>query len=323
MGTSENALQDTCQVGVPQVPCSRFRENNEFMFKGSIVALVTPFDEAGEIDYSALSSIVTFHLQAGTDALVIAGTTGESATLLPGEFEALLSAVIGQVAGQIPVIVGTGSASTWHTIESTCQAATLGADGVLVVTPYYNRPTHHGLVEHFTAVANASKIPVVLYNVPSRTALDMLPETVAELANHEQIVALKEAVAGKERVQQLKSLCGNGFTILSGDDHSCLEAMQAGASGVISVAANVVPARFSVLCRAAAAGDWDLASTEEAGLRQLFDILMIETNPIPVKWALYGMSHCSPFVRLPLTPLSNVHHEKLERCLAALGVLNS
>jgi 4-hydroxy-tetrahydrodipicolinate synthase len=291
------------------------------MFKGSIVALVTPFDDAGEIDYSALSSLVSFHLDAGTDALVVAGTTGESATLLPAEFEALLSAVIGQVAGQVPVIAGTGSASTLQTIENTRQAAVLGANGVLVVTPYYNRPTQHGLVEHFTAVANESRLPIILYNVPSRTALDMLPETVAKLATHERIVALKEAVAGKERVQNLQSLCGSEFTLLSGDDHSCLQAMRAGAAGVISVAANVVPARFNVLCRAAASGDWDLAEKEESVLRQLFDMLMIETNPIPVKWALYEMSLCSPFVRLPLTPLSNVHHETLKNCLTDLGFL--
>ncbi len=295
---------------------------NEYsMFKGSIVALVTPFDEAGEIDFAALSALVSLHLDAGTDALVVAATTGESACLRPGEFEALLSAVVSQAAGRMAVIAGTGAASTERTIENTRRAAGCGVDGALVVTPYYNRPTQHGLVAHFLAVADSGALPLVLYNVPSRTAVDMLPATVQKLAGHERIVAIKEAVGRMDRVAELLRLCGDEFTVLSGDDPSFLQAMRCGARGVISVAANVVPAAFKFICQAAERRDWAAAETEEARLRQLFDLLMIETNPIPVKWALQELSLCSAQVRLPLTPLSASYREALNHCLKALGVL--
>jgi len=293
------------------------------MLKGSIVALVTPFDEAGEIDFASLSSLVSFHLDSGTDALVVAGTTGESACLRPGEFQAVLGAVVDQVAGRIPVIAGTGTAATERTIENTRLAAACGADAALVVTPYYNRPTQHGLVAHFLAVAESSQIPLILYNVPSRTSVDMLPETVHKLAGHQQIIGIKEAVGRMDRVAELLRLCGDDFIVLSGDDPSFLQAMRCGARGVISVAANVVPAAFNSICRAALRHDWEAAEADETRLHQLFNLLMIEPNPIPVKWALHEMSLCSPQLRLPLTPLSECHREALNQCLAELGVLRS
>ena len=293
------------------------------MFKGSIVALVTPFDEANEIDFAALSSLVSMHLDAGTDALVVAGTTGESACLRTGEFEALLGSVVSQVAGRIPVLAGTGTAATERTIENTRAAAACGADGALVVTPYYNRPTQQGLVAHFLAIADSCDLPLILYNVPSRTAVDLLPETVRTLSGHQRIVGIKEAVGREERVAELLRLCGDGFAILGGDDSFFLRGMRLGACGVISVAANVVPAALKSICRAAERHDWAAAETQEACLRQLFDLLTIEPNPIPVKWALHEMSLCSVHLRLPLTPLSKRHHEELRHCLRALGALKT
>lgn len=288
------------------------------MFKGSIVALVTPFDEEGEINFQVLEGLVRFQLEAGTDGLVVAGSTGEAATLRAGEFEALLDAVTGQVAGQIPVIAGTGSAATDRAIQQTRLAEACGADAALVVTPYYVRPTQHGMVAHFRAVADCSDLPVILYNVPTRTAVDLLPETVAELSGHERIVAIKEAVGRVERVDALRQCCQPGFTLLSGDDPTFLQAMRHGAEGVISVAANVVPGIFSRICAAVLRGDWQQAEQQEASLRPLFEQLMLEPNPIPVKWALYELSLCGPALRLPLTELSLPLRAGLRQCLENL-----
>jgi 4-hydroxy-tetrahydrodipicolinate synthase len=291
------------------------------MFAGSITALVTPFNEADEIDFGALSTLVARQLDGGTAGLVIAGTTGEAPSLRGSEFERLLDNVVGQVAGQVPVIAGTGSASTDRTVEHTRLAAQIGADAVLVVTPYYVRPTQPGLMAHFRAVADASELPVILYNVPSRTSVDMQPETIAELAGHERIVGLKEAVGRMERVDALRALCGASFTLLSGDDSTCLEAMRHGARGVISVASNLVPGPFHQLCAAAARADWTAAGAVETGLRRLFDLLAVETNPIPVKWALQEMSLCSARLRLPLVALSERHRPALRDALESLDLL--
>lgn len=293
------------------------------MFSGSITALVTPFDDAGEVDFAALRNLVSLQLEAGTTALVIAGTTGESANFRTGEFERVLGAVIAQAAGQVPVIAGTGSASTERTIEQTRLAASLRADAVLVVTPYYVRPPQAGLVAHFRAVADASDLPVVLYNVPSRTAVDMQPETVAELASHDRIVALKEAVGRMERIDALRALCGDAFTLLSGDDGTCLDAMRHGARGVISVASNAVPGLFTAMTSAALRADWAAAEAVDARLRDLLDVLGAETNPIPVKWALREMGLCTGHLRLPLVPLSAPYRARVRDTLAALGALRS
>ena len=285
------------------------------MFNGSIVALVTPFTEQGEIDFPALDGLVDFHLENDSDGLVIAGTTGESATLSSKEFTEVLSRVIERVEGRMPVLAGTGSASTKAAIEQTGRAAELGADGALVVTPYYNKPTQSGLEAHFTAIADASDIAVILYNVPSRTAVDMLPETVERLSSHARIAGIKEAVPDASRIEELCARCGPDFAVLSGDDHSCLQAMRQGAHGVVSVAANVVPARIHRLCMAAERLDWSVAERMDSRLMPLFNVLMIETNPIPVKWALFEMNLAGSRVRLPLTRLDRKFREPVRQCL--------
>lgn len=294
--------------------CHRSR----LMFHGSIVALLTPFEECGRIDFHALQRLVSFHIEGGTSALVVAGTTGESATLDRAEFEKLLSEVIRLADGKIPIIAGTGSASTAHAVAQSVRAEQLGASASLVVTPYYNRPMQAGLVEHFKAVADAISIPVLMYNVPSRTSVDLLPETAAELSRHPGIVGLKEAVADIERVEYLVAHCVPGFVVLSGDDPSCLKAMKAGAQGVISVAANVAPREMSDLCAAAAAGDWEYAKDIEDRLGQLYETLALETNPIPVKWAAFEMGLIGPTLRLPLTPLDKRHRLAVSGCLERL-----
>jgi 4-hydroxy-tetrahydrodipicolinate synthase len=294
-------------------------KRSDYMFNGSIVALVTPFTGQNGIDGAALDALVDFHLEQGSDGLVVAGTTGESATLGKDEFEALLAAVVRRVAGRIPVLAGTGSASTAVAVRQTRRAGELGADGALVVTPYYIRPTQAGLKAHFTAVADAAAVPVVLYNVPSRTAVDMLPETVAALAPHPRIAGIKETAGGQGRIEELRARCGPDFSVLSGDDHSCLGAMKSGADGVISVAANVAPALLHALCTAAAEHDWPAAESLDQRLQPLFDVLSLESNPIPVKWALFEMKRAGPGIRLPLTPLDPVHRQAVRHCLDALG----
>ena len=291
------------------------------MFNGSFVALVTPFTEQGEIDFSSLRGLVDFHLQQGSDGLVVAGTTGESVALSQAEFCDILDQVVERVAGRIPVIAGTGSASTRRSVEQTQLAAAHGADAALVVTPYYNRPGQRGLEAHFRAIADDSAVPIILYNVPTRTSVDMLPETVARLSEHGQIAGIKEAVADTARVRELLELCQISFSVLSGDDNSCLNSMKIGAHGVISVAANAVPGPMARLCAAARRQDWDSADEVDSGLRKLFDILMIESNPIPVKWALFEMSLLGPHIRLPMTRLGKEFREPLRQCLQDLELI--
>ena len=291
------------------------------MFNGSIVALVTPFDATGGVDLPAFDRLVAFHLENGTRALVIAGTTGESATLSPEEYSGLLERAVECANGRIPVIAGTGSASTARAVDNTVRARALGADAVLVVTPYYNRPTQAGLLAHFTAVADSADLPLLLYNVPSRTAVDLQPETVERLAAHPRIVGIKEAVAEPGRVAELVDRCGPDFVVLSGDDGGCLRAMKDGATGVISVAANVLPGDMQALCEAAESGDWERADALERTLKPLFEALMIETNPIPVKWALFEMGLIGPAIRLPLTELAESCRKPLREALAERALL--
>jgi 4-hydroxy-tetrahydrodipicolinate synthase len=293
------------------------------MFSGSIVALVTPFTDEGAVDYSALDALVDFHLDQGSDGLVIAGTTGESATLSRSEFDELLAAVLRRVAGAVPVLAGTGSASTASAIDQTRRAGELGADAALVVTPYYNRPTQAGLQAHFTAIADAATLPIVLYNVPSRTAVDMLPATVERLVAHPRIVGIKEARSDAGRVAELVARCGPGFAVLSGDDAACLAALKEGARGVISVAANVAPSLLRELCASARAGDWATAQRLNERLRVLFGALSVETNPIPVKWALFEMQRIGPQIRLPMTPLDQALRGPLRQCLETLGLIRA
>ena len=293
------------------------------MFNGSIVALVTPFTDDGKVDASALCRLVDFHLDKGSSGLVIAGTTGESVALTPLEFEDILDLVVEQVNGQIPVIAGTGSASTRQSVTQTSRAAAHGADAVLVVTPYYIRPAQRGLEAHFTAIADESDVPVILYNVPARTAVDLLPDTIESLSRHPRIIGIKEATGKPQRVTEILDRCGEHFVILSGDDNSCLQAMKAGARGVISVAANVAPASMSELCMAARLKNWERAEELENELTDLFEILMIETNPIPVKWSLFEMGLVGPHLRLPMTKLNREYHDQLRQCLDKLGLIPS
>ncbi len=290
------------------------------MFYGSIVALVTPMDKHGRIDFDALQRLVDFHLRSGTDGIVVAGTTGESPTLSGSEFNQLLSHVVRQVDSSIPVLAGTGGADTKNAIAQTRLAAELGADGALVVTPYYNRPMQSGLLAHYNALADETSIPLVIYNVPSRTAVDILPETVAELAQRDEIVAIKEAVPDMARIEALVSMCGQSLTILSGDDPSCLDAMRHGAQGVVSVAANVVPRLFRDMCENACNENWPAAVEINDSLRHLYGILALETNPIPVKWAVHKLAFCGQGIRLPLLPLNEKYHETLEQGLQQLGL---
>ena len=284
---------------------------------GSICALATPFrDDA--LDLEAFASLIDYQLAAGTQALVVAGSTGEAHALDQTEFDRLLAFAVERVAGRIPVLAGTGTANTRKTIHATRRALSQGADAALVVTPYYVRPTQEGLLQHFSEVADHGGLPVVLYNVPSRTGCDLFPETVAKLATHERIVGIKEACGNGERVAALVKLKNPHFSILSGDDPSCGRAMLAGAEGVISVAANVAPAALRALCDASLAGDSVRARALNARLAGLYALLGVEPNPIPVKWCLQrlGLGLAEP--RLPLLPLSAAHHEHARRVLDEL-----
>lgn len=287
---------------------------------GSITALATPFTAEGEIDLEAWHRLVAEQLDAGTQALVVAGSTGEAAALFDAEFDLLVRSAVSQVAGRVPVLVGTGQSNTVKTLEQTRRAAALGADAALVVTPPYVRPTPDGLLAHFRAVANDGALPVVLYNVPGRTGCDMAPETVAALAGHPRIIAVKEARNDAERMQALLPLSGDDFTVLSGDDPTACRALLAGADGVVSVASNVVPAAFRRLCDLARAGDADAAQALDARLQPVFAFLGVESNPIPVK-AILALQGIGEGVRLPLLPLSAGHRDAATRMATTIAQL--
>lgn len=273
---------------------------------GSITALATPFDAAGELDLDAWQRLLQLQLDSGTQAVVVAGSTGEAAALYDAEFDLLLRSAVEFIAGRIPVLAGTGMSNTAKTIEQTRRAAVLGADAALVVTPPYVRPTQPGLIAHYRAIADDNALPIVLYNVPGRTGGDLLPETVAELCGHARIVGIKEARAEAERMEQLLKLKKNDFAVLSGDDPTACRAMLAGADGVISVASNVLPAAMRRLCDLARAGKADAARELDAQLQPAFDFMGIEPNPIPVK-AVLEMQGIGHGLRLPLLPLSATH----------------
>ncbi len=279
---------------------------------GSITALATPFTVAGEIDVPAWQRLIEAQLVAGTDALVVAGSTGEAAALFDGEYDTLLRTAVEWVAGRIPVLAGTGQSSTAKTIEANRRAAALGADAALVVTPPYVRPTQTGLLAHYRAVADEGSLPVVLYNVPGRTGCDMAPETAAELALHPQVIGIKEAVADAARMESLLPLRRQGFAVLSGDDPTAARSILAGADGIVSVASNVIPGAFRRLCELARAGNVADAEAFSAQLDMLFHFLGIEPNPIPVK-ALLALGGIGHGLRLPLQPLSSVHAAEAQR----------
>lgn len=282
---------------------------------GSITALATPFDAAGELDLDAWRRLLQMQIEGGTQAVVVAGSTGEAAALFDAEYDTLLRIAVEEIAGRIPVLAGTGLSNTTKTIELTRRAALLGADAALVVTPPYVRPTQAGLIAHYRAIADDGALPVVLYNVPGRTGGDLLPETVAELVDHPRIVAIKEARSEPERMEALLRLKSESFAVLSGDDPTACRAMLAGADGVISVASNVIPRAFRRLCDLARGGERAGAETWNARLMPLFDFLGVEPNPIPVKAVLQrmGVGHG---LRLPLLPLSAVHQDSAARMTA-------
>lgn len=273
---------------------------------GSITALATPFDTTGALDRAAWKRLVQSQIDAGTQGLVVAGSTGEAATLDDDEYEWLVTSAVAIAAGRVPVLAGTGGSATSKTIAATRRLAALGADAALVVVPPYVRPTQAGLVAHYTAVADACELPVLLYNVPGRTGTDMQPETVAALAAHPRIVGIKEAHDGVERMQVLLALQGEGFSVLSGDDPTAARAMLAGADGVISVVSNIVPGAFRRLCDLARGGQAEAAHALDAQLQPLSAFCGVEPNPIPVKAVLarQGFGHG---LRLPLTTLAEAH----------------
>jgi len=277
---------------------------------GSITALATPFTANGELDLDAWLRLLDDQLACGTQAVVVAGSTGEAAALFDIEYSALLRSAVEHIAGRIPVLAGTGQSNTAKTIEATRVAKALGADAALVVTPPYVRPTQAGLIAHYTAVADDGALPIVLYNVPGRTGCDMLPETVAQLATHERIVALKEARSEADRMDALLPLRNANFTVLSGDDPTACRAMLAGADGVISVASNVLPCAFRQLCDLARGGDRAGAEALDARLHAINDFLGVEPNPIPVK-ALLAHAGIGHGLRLPLLPLSAKHASRV------------
>ncbi len=274
------------------------------MFSGSQVALVTPMHPDGSIDWIAWERLLELHVDSGTTGVVVGGTTGESATLSEAELLALLERARPKLQGRAALIGGVGSSSTALTVERVRRVSAAGVDGVLVVTPSYNRPTQEGLYRHFEAVAAASSVPVVLYNVPARTGVDLLPATVARLARLPRIVAIKEAAPGLERVRELLAVTDRAFSVLSGDDALAADAMLAGARGVISVSANIIPKVIAQLCAAALRGDAVAAARINASVAALHAALFVESNPIPVKWALAELGFIEAGIRLPLTPLS-------------------
>ncbi len=292
------------------------------MFQGSIVALVTPMKEDGQLAEDALARLIDWHVEQGTDGLVIAGTTGESATLDEQEHCHLLRLAVEINAGRLPLMAGTGANSTREAIALTRCAREAGVDACLLVTPYYNKPTQEGLYRHFRAVAEAVDIPQVLYNVPGRTACDMVPETVARLVAVANIIGIKEATGDVSRVTRIRELCGPDFAIYSGEDGNALEAMLAGAQGVISVTANAAPAPMHEMCRLALAGDETAARGLDARLRPLHDALFLESNPIPVKWAVAELGLMPAGIRLPLTPLSEQFHDSVRGALRHAGMLD-
>ncbi|MGV6395909.1 4-hydroxy-tetrahydrodipicolinate synthase [Pseudomonas caspiana] len=291
------------------------------MIAGSMVALVTPMDAQGRLDWDSLSKLVDFHLQEGTNAIVAVGTTGESATLDVNEHIEVIRRVVDQVAGRIPVIAGTGANSTREAIELTNNAKRAGADACLLVTPYYNKPTQEGLYQHFKAIAEAVDIPQILYNVPGRTACDMLADTVVRLSTVPNIIGIKEATGDIQRAKDIIARVSSDFLVYSGDDATAIELILAGGKGNISVTANVAPRDMSEMCAAAMRGDAAAARAIHEKLMPLNKNLFIESNPIPVKWALHEMGLMPDGIRLPLTWLSQACHEPLRQAMRQSGVL--
>jgi len=290
------------------------------MLSGSMVAVVTPMDADGAVNYRQFAKVIDFHVESGTQVLVVAGTTGESATLDHSEHIELIEKACELTAGRIPIVAGTGSNSTTQTLKLSRTVDRLPIVGFLVVTPYYNKPPQEGMRRHFSAIADAVGHPLILYNVPGRTGVDLKPETVIKLASHPNIQGLKEATGELNRLRVLRDGCGPDFKLLSGDDETCCEFMLQGGDGVISVTANVAASGMRQLCDAAIAHRRDVAEAIDARLQPLHKKLFCESNPIPVKWAMQRMGLIGPGIRLPLTPLAPQYHAVVLDAMAAASV---
>jgi 4-hydroxy-tetrahydrodipicolinate synthase len=290
------------------------------MLSGSMVAVVTPMDADGAVNYRQFAKVIDFHVDSGTEALIVAGTTGESATLDHAEHVDVIAKACELAAGRIPIIAGTGSNSTTQTLKLSRAVDQLPIVAFLVVTPYYNKPPQEGMRRHFLAVADAVSRPLILYNVPGRTGVDLKPETVIKLAAHPNIQAIKEATGELNRVRVLRDACGESFKLLSGDDATSCEFMLQGGDGVISVTANVAAVGMRQLCDAAVAGNRVEAERIDAHLQPLHRTLFCESNPIPVKWAVQRMGLIGPGIRLPLTPLAPQYHAAVLDAMTAASV---
>lgn len=293
------------------------------VFNGSLVAIVTPMMDSGEVDYDSLKALVDWHYESGTNGVVSVGTTGESSTLNIKEHIDVIEKTVKYSQGRIPVIAGTGGNSTQEAIDLTIESKKLGADGALLVTPYYNKPTQEGLLRHYEAVANSVDIPRILYNVPSRTACDLLPATTRILSEHHNIVGIKEAVDDIDRIKDLVRLSKKveNFIVLSGDDPTFFQSMIHGSQGVISVAANIVPERISLICNNILNNNIDEAEILNDNLLSFYNLLFVESNPIPVKWMLAKMGKINNAIRLPLTQLNETYHKDILSKLKELGTI--
>jgi len=291
------------------------------MIRGSIVALVTPMLDDGSIDWNGMDALLEMHIREGTGAIVSVGTTGESATLSVKEHCAVIAHTVNEVNDAIPVIAGTGANSTDEAIELTAAAKKVGADACLLVTPYYNKPTQEGLYQHHKCIAEAVSIPQILYNVPGRTGVDMLPATVERLAAIDNIIGIKDATGDLQRGREVLDVCASKMAVYSGDDETAAELILMGAVGNISVTANVAPALMAELCRLALAGEKDQTRALDARLQPLSSALFLESNPIPVKWAVARQGLIGDHLRLPMTELAPAYHEPLRAAMRALDLL--
>lgn len=291
------------------------------MLKGLYVALVTPFEKDGSLNENKLRELVKFHIEAGTDGLVPCATTSENPTYTWEEHFRIIEIVVKEAAGKLKVVAGCGTNSTARSIENLKKARDLGADGAMVVTPYYNKPTQEGLYAHFTKLADEGKLPLMLYNVPGRTGTNMKPSTVARLSNHEMIIAIKEASGSIEQMSEIILLCGDNITLLSGDDAITLPILSIGGKGVVSVVGNIVPKDMLAMIRAFEAGDYGTALKRHYELLPLCQAMFIETNPMPVKEAMNILGMAVGDVRLPLVRMLPESREKLRKALAAYGIL--
>ena len=290
------------------------------MFKGSLVALVTPFDGKDRVDYASLKRLVDFHIEQGTNALVIAGTTGESPTLRRSEHIELIGRVLEIADGRIPVIAGTGSNSTFQSVELSKAVADARLAAYMAVVPYYNKPTQEGLYRHYMTIADAIDRPLLMYNVPGRTVADMLPETIARLAKHDNIFGVKEATGEIDRLREIQALVDEDFVLYSGDDFTALPFIEQGGDGVITVSGNVAPRQMATMCQLALDGQSDEAKAIDDTLQPLNKMLFVESNPIPVKWAVAEMGLMEGHIRLPLTPFSEQYHEGMRAAMRGAGV---